>query len=179
MFLFVLTLLENFAQEKVADPARKCRLAMLQQLGFGNEGEFAGNPVGEIRRIREVIMANPFYKPNTDVRDYFGLLDRDMDSLVEAHPLLLYFNRFTTVLSAVVDEDPDSKDILADQRLSEQARGWTYWIKQTVPAWMLTGITTYLISPLSSAFWAKIQNASEVIIKTFSDWLGHLLVGAG
>jgi len=142
LFFFVLKLLENFAQDAISSDAKYRRLAMLQSLGFGVQGEFNGNPIAEIQQIRARIAE---YEANANVRIYFTKVEDDLDTVAEVHPLLLNSARLTEVLGALVDADPNSADIFNDLRAkSVKAKG------NPIPGWLLSFLTAAVVNPFSN-----------------------------
>jgi hypothetical protein len=168
LLFFALKLLEKFAEHPGTDAARQQRLLTLRMLGFGNEAPFEGNPIGEIQQVRENIAHDPFYRFNMIVKEYFDNVEKNFDQVAQAHPLLLNFQRLTTVLRALVDDvsAQERSDIFADLRPREATEGGIWnWIKQTIPGWLLTFIMTYIVSPFSDAFGQKVRATFETLIK--------------
>jgi hypothetical protein len=167
LFNFALKLLESFVQYPGTDAARQQRVVLLQKLGFGTAPPFEGDPVGEMAAIRANIRQQPFYRFIPQVQEFFKLVENDIEAVAEAHPLLLNFQKLTTVLRALVDEIPDSERgyIFADQRpsKSERSRVWR-WIKQTLPGWVMGLVTTFFVSPLSEALRPRITAVFDTLL---------------
>jgi hypothetical protein len=166
LFYFALKLLEIFGARADTDATQKPRLLMLRRLSFGNEAPFEGNPLGEIAQIRATIVKYPFYRYNTNVQEFFKIVENDLDAVAPAHPLLHNFRSLTTILGALVDDIPDQERryTFGDQR-KVAAGQKRHLIKQTLPAWVLAVITTCIVSPFSEALKPKMQVLFQFLVK--------------
>jgi hypothetical protein len=159
--------------------AQQRRLALLSAMNFGVKEGFNGSPLAELTEIRSRIIANAWYKTNPRVQTYFQLVENNLELVSEAHPLLGNFNKLTIVMGALVDDAPDRDDVFKDLLDAEKAKT-SVW--DSIPAWVLTSISSSVLVPISNAFWVKVQSSSDMFAKILFDQIWRifgLVLGSG